>query len=382
MQPMDGGKILFNRSLPGSYYHAVKFKGYKKLKVKKSSSSLTMDGFVNSHSSHRDGGRKIPKITESSNLFKSQAVKSKLKSTAQSVHKRTQKSHILMRSAVTKPLHNQKQSIKDTAAQVQLQRTPTNKVRNTRVQSIVKHANVKRFGHVAPRLKPETKKSTAVGEVIASPNQGAQSTTKAVTRSVSPSIVTSASHQHLERLLDEALAKADAHKRALHGNLPNQNIWQKIKRMPRWATFGTAFLFLVAAVSFYAWHNVPQVAVKVASTRAKVSAQVPSYTPSGFSFKGPIDYKEGSVHIKFKANTDSTRTYTLTQENSNMANKSLADTTLPDNTQVQTSEVAGTKVYIYGPNNDATWVNKGIKYTIKDSANLNPDQLLKIAGSL
>ena len=116
--------------------------------------------------------------------------------------------------------------------------------------------------------------------------------------------------------------------------------------------------------------------------RAKINASIPGYTPAGFRFEGPIAYQNGTVLMSFKANGDNERTYTIMQQASNWNSDSLAANIIPASSQVQTSQVKGTTVYIYGDSNDATWVNNGIRYSIKDSAKLNSDQLIKIADSL
>jgi hypothetical protein len=129
-------------------------------------------------------------------------------------------------------------------------------------------------------------------------------------------------------------------------------------------------------------NKVPVIAVRVASAKAHIHAQLPGYTPSGFSFSGPVSYSDGKVRISFKSNDSSNRQFTISQSDSKMSSKSLQDQVVPQNTQVQTSIVNGTTVYIFGQGNDAAWVNNGIQYIVKDSASLNSDQLLKIASSL
>jgi hypothetical protein len=341
--------------------------------VRRSSNDLFMDGFVQSNSALQGSSNKIVKISENTNLAKIGPITDRLKSTAQNVHKRAQRSQTLMRTAVSKPAVD-KNKIERKAA-----RTIT-AVKSERSQSVAKHPNVNRFGHVAAALKPVQNVNPSQKALV--PAAKTQEPQRAAAHSVAPSMVTSASHQHLERLLDEALTKADAHKRIMKRQIGNKNIWNKIKFAPRWLSLGAGTLIVLLLSGFYAWQNVPQVAIKLAAARSNISAKVPAYTPSGFSFAGPINYSKGSVSIRYAANDDGNRSFTLIQEKSKMSNKSLEDTVVPADTQVQTSQVAGTTVYIYGDNNDAAWVNHGIKYHIQDFANLNSDQLLKIAESL
>jgi hypothetical protein len=195
-------------------------------------------------------------------------------------------------------------------------------------------------------------------------------------------MVTSVSHQQLERLLDEALTRADAHKRHRRGHLPNQGLVHRVLAAPRWLSVGAAVIIVGLLIGFVAMNKVPGVAMRVAATKAHVNAQMPGYIPSGFSYTGPVSYSNGSVSVKFKANDASGREFTVTQANSKMSSKSLEDKVVPQDTQVQTAVVNGTTVYIYGQNNDAAWVNNGIQYSVKGNASLNSDQLLKIANSL
>jgi hypothetical protein len=195
-------------------------------------------------------------------------------------------------------------------------------------------------------------------------------------------MVTSTSHQQLERMLDEALTRADSHKNQRRSHKPNQTLLQKAVAAPRWWSIGAAMFIVGIIAIFIAINKIPQVAVRVAAARAHISAEVPGYTPAGFSFTNPVAYSDGKVSMKFKANDSSAREFTVSQASSKMSSKSLEDKVVPDNVQVQTSVVNGTTVYIYGENNDAAWVNNGMQYTIKDAASLNSDQILKIANSL
>jgi hypothetical protein len=195
-------------------------------------------------------------------------------------------------------------------------------------------------------------------------------------------MVTSVSHQHLERLLDQALTRADAHKKARHAEFRNRSVFHRFLAMPKWASIGATTAVVLLLVGFFAWQNVPQVAMRVAATRAHVSASVPGYVPSGFGFAAPIGYSNGVVAIKFKASGDAARNFTISQQRSSWDSTSLVANAIPKDAQMQTSQIKGTTVYIYGTGNDAAWVNHGIRYTLKDQANLNSEQILRIADSL
>lgn len=339
-----------------------------------------MDGFMGGSASSGNSSNKTHKIRENTNLLKSPNTSTRFKAAAQGVHQRAQRSQTLMRSAVKKPAQAVSSAANTTTRLMQPKArvASVDKSRVSRAQAVSQDAKVRRFGHVVKDIP--AKPYTAAQSASKSPaSAAARTSANSVLYKPLPSMVTSASQRQLERMLDEALTRADAHKRAFRANA---NIWQKIKFAPRWQSVGATLLAIVLLTAFVAWQKVPQVAMRVAATRAHVNAHIPGYVPSGFSFAGPVHYDQGSVSVNYQANGNTSRTFTLTQKSSNLDSKSLADSVVPKNTQVQTSVVQGTTVYIYGENNDAAWANHGVTYTIHDTANLNSDQLLKIAGSL
>jgi hypothetical protein len=358
----------------------------------KSSHGLVMDGFMRDSSGSAPSQPKIHKITEASNLLIPKSASDRLRTAAKDVHSRAQRSQTLMRSAVKKPTA----TIAKTAnynlrrPEIKPRIAAIDSGRLNRVQTIEKNQKVRHFGHgvsAIPKQPAQTQQAkeqkAEVGEVVprqeraktASPNA------KSLVYKPLPSMITSASHQQLERLLDEALTRADAHKKHKRGQMPEQSLLQKALAAPRWLSVGVAVVIVGLLAGFIAMNKIPAVAVRIAAAKAHIAAQVPGYTPSGFSFAGPVSYSDGKVGIQYKANDSSSRAFTISQASSKMSSKSLEDKVVPDNVQVQTSVVNGTTVYIYGQSNDAAWVNNGMQYTIKDGANLNSDQLLKIANS-
>lgn len=314
--------------------------------------------------------------------LKAQIPRNSLKSTAQAVHRRAQQSRTIMRDVVTKPMLKTTPKIAEPARLSKRSAIITSK-RAFRAKTILKNNGVSRFSLLksAYAKKPETAQE---GEVlprstkIASPVQTA---TKALAKPL-PSMVTSVSHNQLERMLDHALVRADAHKQALRGHLNSKGPLRVIKRLPRWFSAGLFVFLFLGAGGFLAWQKVPQLSLMVASSRAHISASVPSYTPYGFSLAGPVQFHDGSVQTEMKTSADKSKTLTVSQQSSSLSSESLAASFIPKNTPVQTSQVKGATVYIYGKNNNAIWVSKGIKYSIDNNAQLSSDELLKIAGGL
>lgn len=326
--------------------------------------------------------RLVSKATKSSfrnidGFVRKSAAKVSVRPSSQNVHKGAERAKTLMRSGVTKPVGkiiNKSKLQKSTTGLV----AAIHPQRAQRAANVHLHKNVSRFGSLSSQPTPTV---TQTVEVTARP---IASKTRAVSTAITmPSMVTSASHQHLERLLDHALFRADAHKQALHGHHPGQSRWRQISLMPRWVSITAISLILLLIGGFFAWQNIPQVSMKLAATKAHISASVPAYSPSGFKFAGPIKYENGVVAMNFVANADPNRSFTILQRASELDSASLlANYINPSRHTFQTSQVKGATVYIHGENNDATWVSNGIMYSIEDRANLNSDQLLKIIGSM
>ena len=260
-----------------------------------------------------------------------------------------------------------------------------NPQREIRAKTATKHTSVDHFGN--PSTTHSSSKPQVVhGEVIrrhsghSNLSAGAASTSTAVAL---PSMVASASHQKLERMLDEALTKADAHKQAMRYHAA-RHFWQRPGFMGRRASLKITLILIVVlgAAGLLAWQKVPQVSIRVAAARAHVNASIPVYKPSGYSLITPASVNAGAVLLKYKDSADDTQSYSIAQKPSNMASLSLAQTIVPHGAQVQTTQVSGNTVYIYGASNNAAWVNNGILYTISDHARLSSDEIIKIVQGL
>jgi hypothetical protein len=293
------------------------------------------------------------------------------KTPAQKLHHRPQKTRTLMRTGLAKPATKSgpesKQS-KRTASQV-------NPVRELRARTITQHVGVKRFGHFSQ------KNEVIHNSPVAKPKLHSRTPTEIVTPARVPSMVTSVSHQKLEKMLDEALLRADAHKQMMGAKKQSRYSLSRFIKGPRWIRYSLAGLAILFIVGTLVWRNLPAVAVHVASAKAGVQAAVPAYTPDGFSY-AKLHYVPGAITMQYVAKDQPTQNFVLTQQRSNWTSATLEANELPKDGNVQTSEVKGTTVYIYGEHNDAAWVNRNILYSLKNKANLTSDQVLKIAQSL
>lgn len=242
-----------------------------------------------------------------------------------------------------------------------------------------RHPRVERFGN------PASKKSRTVeavsGEVVSHRPLRAAPAAQAVAAPL-PSMIASSSHQKLERLLDEALAKADSHKQALRYHAA-RHFWQRrwFSGPRKWLAIGATVIVLLAA-GLYAWRNVPQLSIKAAGLRAHFSATVPGYEPDGYKIAGPAKAVSGAVSVQYESDKDHSKTYGITEQPSAFTSGMVSQNVVPKGSNVQTSQVEGNTVYIYGPGNDAAWVNNGLLYTIKNSSALSSDQLIQIVSGL
>jgi hypothetical protein len=329
-----------------------------------------MDGFVSGAAKPSS----TVKISSSTNLKSNSSHKAPNKS--MEFHRRIEKTHTLMRGGLKKPASHIQSNLARFKPKSAIER-------EERAKLTPKHSRVDRFGNPLPPVSPaKAIRKPLRGEIINSSSQSVSSAAASSTAVQLPSMVTSASHQKLERLLDEALIKADSHKEAMRYHAA-RHFWQRhwFSGPRRWAFMaGLALAFI--GVLFVTWQKVPQLSVKMAGMRAHLSPSVPTYRPEGYAMSGPAKAVMGAVTVKYTHSKDPAKTYEITQAQSNLTSQMLALNIVPKGASVQTSQIAGNTVYIYGSSNDAAWVNNGVLYTIKDKASLRSDQLIKIVQGL
>lgn len=306
-----------------------------------------------------DGFVKRPKTTQPNNN--------------RSVHmhnQHPQKSKTLMRTAVKKPIANNVSSASNASPKKTLFGKATVMPRTS---TIPEHRQ---------KLADNTQKSNLV-------HKFGSSEVHPIKPTVVPLQVHTAPAQTQPRLtktaelLEKALQAAEGHnepyfqsKKKLH-----HKIAKKIGVSGRAVAITTSILAAIAFGGFYAYQNVPRIAMKVAASRAGFGASMPNYSPSGFSFSGPVQYSEGQVTVGFKSNTDD-RNYKITQQTSDWSSDSLLNNFLVTSGKTyQTYQDRGRTIYIYD-NNNATWVDGGVWYQIEGKSDLTSDQLVRIANSL
>lgn len=153
-----------------------------------------------------------------------------------------------------------------------------------------------------------------------------------------------------------------------------------MKRRPRLTTILTSTLVTLLLGGYLVYMNLPNISMRVAATRAGISANFPDYKPDGYSFQGPITYSPGEVNISFKSNT-SNQDFIIKQKSSNWDSQAVLDNYVSRQTDTYlTYQERGLTIYSFG--NKAAWVNGGLLYSIEGSAQLSGEQLLRIAASM
>lgn len=291
--------------------------------------------------------------------------------TASHQKRTTQKSQILMRRVVKKPTVAQK------ATEVHAVNHAVNSgERIVRAQAVNKSPYIHRYNstnqtHIVKKSAPLSVKE-APGpniEVRSTHPKAHAQTHKVVTPLKQHTPAVSASEALFNKALDNA---ATPKKPARH-----KRIRSKSARRASMASGVTAAVLLAGFIAYLNW---PNLNLRLASSQAGFTAEMPSYQPAGYRFSGPINYQAGKVTLNFKSNTDD-RGYSIQQEVSNWNSQSLQENFLASqNKTFEIQQEAGRTIYLYD-NGKATWVNGGVWYQL-DGSSLSPDQLIKVASSL
>lgn len=201
--------------------------------------------------------------------------------------------------------------------------------------------------------------------------------TPVATSAVLPPMVSTAVEANKQLLTPEALAQADpatARKQAFAlamANAPQRNN----------ATSAIAAAVAILVMGGYIWtQNAPKLALHTASNKAGFEASLPTYIPSNYASHRSVESAPGKVSLTFSS--PGSNTLSITQEKSPWDPKSLLDNFVAKQSNNYLA-VTGQGLVIYIYNNDvATWVNRGIWYSIHGNDQLNREQILKIAYGL
>lgn len=309
----------------------------------------------------------------------------------QQTHRPPERSKTLMRSIVKKPGAQHKTHHAGNTSPLTLDHSdeanqqppehhwhgPRNKQREQRAQTVNRSHLISKFTVDTPPLNKQSVPLTVRSAPPEAPKPAQHQATQAVHHAHAAHPHTQSREELLKNALDEAVSHRQPpqpRERLHHRAARRVGLSQRALKV---ATSSAAVLLLVG---FFAYQNVPNLAMRVAANRAGFAATLPEYRPSGFA-QGPIQYVPGEVVVNFNSNSDD-RTYRVTQRPTTLNSQALLENVVADNgNNYQTYTQKGKTIYVYD-DSDATWVNAGIQYEIEGEAALTGDQLLRIAASL
>lgn len=340
------------------------------IKPAKSKSTQKVDGFTKPAKSASKNGAVLAPSEVKKEVRKRAAH-------AYEVHNKTKKSKTLMRSAITKPKPKTKKKSfrsKILTPATAIARGPADIAKTEHATTVTK--DIKK---IASSIKKSPKISKFYSEDIQASSKNNQSV-KSVSKAKKVS--------QKEQLIAAQMAKVDTAPRQSHKKIEKKSsikrVAARVKKSPKTTTIAATFAVALLLFGYVTYLNIPNMALRVASVKAGFDANMPGYSPSGYSFAGPVAYSPGQITIEFDSNTDD-RSYDITQRQTNWDSKSLLDNfvkkDVASDSQYSTFYNQGLTVYIYNGSN-AAWVSGGIWYTVSGNSLLNSEQLLRIAASL
>ncbi len=299
-------------------------------------------------------------------------------------HPKPQRAKTLLRAAVKKPqkvapqihgtstMAESKVERSATGRGLLLRRTPDSRL--SRAAQTAKSMTIQKFSAATSPKSPKLSKDLAVAKAPID-KKSAPAHAPAITKPV-------LGNTQKQEVFQHSIASASSHKASkVKKERLHKRIAKKLQVSPRVISISAAVLAVVFLASFLAYQNVPSVAMRVAANRAGFSGHLPSNTPAGFAFKGPIEYSKDNIVLKFQSNSD-TRKFAIVQKPTDWTSESLlANYVLATKSRYQTYHDKGLTVFIYNDGN-ATWVDKGVWYSLNGEGSLSADQILAIAGSM
>lgn len=185
---------------------------------------------------------------------------------------------------------------------------------------------------------------------------------------------TTPKQSHTPDIFEAAIAHAVSHTQ------PTPKVARKHHKRRRVLNIMAGVGAVLILGGFFAWLNMPKIELRVASMQAGFSASIPSHVPTGYALNGPIRNQHGKVTVTF---TSGDSKYHITQQASNWNSQTLLDNSVSadGDAKHEVIESNGRIIYVY-ENNDASWVDGGVRYDISGNAYLNTDDIVAIASSL
>jgi hypothetical protein len=171
-------------------------------------------------------------------------------------------------------------------------------------------------------------------------------------------------------MFEAAISHASSHQEPAHK--PRRS---RRRRMVN--TMAGIVAFLVIG-SFFAWLNIPNIQLHVASVQAGFKAEMPEFRPTGYALEGGVQRFGNTVNMSFRSGSNQ---FHLTEQPSDWNSQTLLENTLALSGEHETLQVNGRTVYVYG-NGNAAWVDGGVRYDLTGNASLDSKDITHIVGSL
>lgn len=180
-------------------------------------------------------------------------------------------------------------------------------------------------------------------------------------------------HNPSHAIIQKGLMAANSHEQ--HRLAYNKGTRRKL------ISAGAGTLAAIILAGYIAYINIPNIAMRVAASRAGFSAAMPE-NPAGYSLKGPIKYAPGRITFTLRSNS-SDSAVAITETSSNWDSQSLLKNHVRPNANgnYEAVESSGRTLYLYG-DSVVTWVHGGVWYEIEGNSQLGRDQLIKMASSM
>lgn len=179
-------------------------------------------------------------------------------------------------------------------------------------------------------------------------------------------------------IFERALSQARGHEEKTPTHVKKS--LKQARKGQRRLNLAASTLAVLLLAGFIGYQQLPSMKFHYASSQAGFHAALPSYRPAGFSL-GKMSYSAGAVAVNFHSNSDD-RAFAITQKASGWDSQALRDNFVASSGQAyHTAEAAGRTIYLYG-NNNATWVNSGVWYTVQGAGSLTERQVTQLATSM
>lgn len=285
------------------------------------------------------------------------------------VHK-VEKSKTLMRKTVAKP-KPAKSTVTSSAVSktLDVQKPVINQKRLEHAKTVPKSTAITRFSVSSAAAAAATSSKASLRK---------QPVTKKSATHTAPTKTPTAHDDLVSRALSSAVMTATM---PLKKDKRSVRIARRLHLTPRQVSVGGFTLAFILVIGFFAYQNSTNISMRIASSRAGMHGNLPSYQPAGFTVAGGIAYSPGQITIPYKSTSDN-RNFRISQNVSEWNSQALLDNYVAANHPTnQTIQDRGKTIYLYDGSN-ATWVDGGIWYRIEGDSQLNSSQLLNIAASL